>query len=145
MVATRFAVATHIMLLLASDAAARTGGPATSSRLAVAVNTNPVVVRRITGALARAGLVRVQRGPGGAQLARPAGEITLDDIWHAVHAGHAKPLVPLHARPNGASAQTERVRAVLGDTFGGAEAAFRHALAATTLDQLAERCLPIAA
>ena len=63
MVATRFAVAIHLLLLLASG---QVHGPATSGRLAQSVNTNPVVVRRITGLLARAGLIRVRRGPGGA-------------------------------------------------------------------------------
>lgn len=43
-------------------------GPATSLHMAQGVNTNPVVVRRITGLLARAGLVRVKRGLGGAKL-----------------------------------------------------------------------------
>src|SRR4051794_27958953 len=66
MVATRFAVAIHILLLLAC---ARPQDKATSEFLARSVNTNPVVVRRITAQLARAGLIRVRRGPGGAELA----------------------------------------------------------------------------
>jgi len=82
MVAASVAVAIHILLLLASDSL---DGPATSLRLAGSVNTNPVVVRRITGLLARAGLIRVRRGPGGAMLARLPSAITLGDVWCAMN------------------------------------------------------------
>ena len=67
MVATRFAVAVHILMLLAISR----GAHATSLVLARSVTTNPVVVRRITRLLARAGLIWVRRGPGGAELLRP--------------------------------------------------------------------------
>ncbi len=143
MVATRFAVAAHIMLLLAEAGLGGSGGgeaigqPATSSRLAAIVNTNPVVVRRITGQLARAGLVRVHRGPGGAVLARPADEITLDDIWAAIHAGAPRPLVPLHARSVAAGERGRAAHDALAGAFGDAEAAFRAALARITLRELA--------
>lgn len=113
------------------------GVPATSSRLAAIVNTNPVVVRRITGQLARAGLVHVHRGPGGAVLARPAGEITLDDIWTAVHAGATRPLVPLHALAPSAGQRGRAAHEALAGAFGDAEAAFRAALARITLRALA--------
>jgi DNA-binding IscR family transcriptional regulator len=49
--------------------------------MARSVNTNLVVVRRITGSLARAGLIRVKRRPGRAKLVRAPEEITLGDIW----------------------------------------------------------------
>jgi DNA-binding IscR family transcriptional regulator len=147
MVATRFAVAAHVLLLLAgqgrecSERPALPGThrdrpPATSARLAQVVNTNPVVVRRITGQLARAGLIRVFRGPGGAELARPADKITLDDVWRAVNAGAARPLVPLHARNADADAGARVMHDALASAFGEAEAAFRQALGRTTLEGL---------
>jgi DNA-binding IscR family transcriptional regulator len=142
MVATRFAVAAHILVLLAGSDLGRDHQPplqpATSARLARIVNTNPVVVRRITGKLARAGLIRVHRGPGGAELSRPAREITLDDVWRAVHAGGPRPLVPLHPRPPIENAP--KVHDVMAEVFGDAEAAFRQALRQVTLAALAEQC-----
>jgi Rrf2 family protein len=49
------------------------------------VNTHPVVVRRIMGALRNAGLVTVQPGVGGgAALAREPEAITLLDVYRAV-------------------------------------------------------------
>ena len=132
MVSTRFAVAIHILLLLAT---ARQTGPATSQFLASSVNTNPVVVRRITGQLARAGLVRVRRGPGGAELTRAADLLTLADIWVAV-TPRAGRLLPLHACPNQACPVGRDVHAVLGRAFATAEQALLEALARTTLADL---------
>ncbi len=134
MVATRFAVAAHIMLLLAGEGArTRT----TSLRLARCVNTNPVVVRRITGQLARAGLIRVHRGPGGAELARPPAAISLGDVWRAVNARPARPLLPLHVQPDPDSPASRRLRGVLAEAFSLAEAEFEAALGRLTLDRLA--------
>ena len=133
MVATRFAVAVHILLLLAAE---RTDARPTSLRLAQSVNTNPVVVRRITGLLSRAGLVRVHRGPGGAELVRNASCITLSDVWRAVNPGKARPLLPLHARPDPLCPVGCSIQAVLGAAFGEAEHALHAALAQTTLDTL---------
>src|SRR5579875_2281390 len=97
MIATRFAVATHILMLLATDDGS---GRATSLRIAKSVNTNPVVIRRITGQLARAGLVTVRRGPGGATLRLPADRITLSDVWSAVNPDRERDLLPLHPDPD---------------------------------------------
>ncbi len=135
MVATRFAVAIHILLLLACDRAA---GKATSQMLARSVNTNPVVVRRITGQLARAGLIRVRRGPGGAELARPAGEISLGDVWRAMNSGSLKPLLPLHASPDPQCPVGRKIHSVLGAAFVAAEEAMHESLRGTSLASLVQ-------
>ena len=131
MVPTRFAVAAHIILIVAAGRP----GASTSVRLAASVNTNPVVIRRIAGQLVRAGLIRVRRGPGGAELVRPTTAVTLGDIWRAVHdADH--PLLPMHGNPNPACTVGARVHAVLGEAFGEAEQALEAALDRTTLSDL---------
>jgi len=134
MIATRFAVAVHILLLLA---AAVDRAPITSARLALSLRTNPVVARRITGQLARAGLVRIRRGPGGAGLARPPATITLAAVWAAVNADDTRPMLRLHAGADNSDAQ--RVQVVLTESFAAAEAAFRRALDRVTLADLAGR------
>ena len=133
MVATRFAVAIHLLLLLASG---QVHGPATSARLAQSVNTNPVVVRRITGLLARAGLIRVRRGPGGAELARAPADISLGDVWQAVNPGAPRPLLPVHTSPDQACPVGRGVQEVLSRAFTLAEAAMQGELRRTTLDGL---------
>jgi len=83
---TRFPVAVHVMTTLAYH----DGRAVSSPQLAESVGTNPVVIRRTLGQLRRAGLVRALPGQaGGARLARPAGTITLLDIYTAVGGGSA--------------------------------------------------------
>lgn len=139
MVATRFAVALHILLLLACQ---RRAVPATSQLIARSVNTNPVVVRRITGQLSRAGLVRVRRGPGGAELTRPPHTITLADVWLATNTGTSGKMLPLHACPNAECPVGRDIHAVLGRAFDTAERAMLEALQRTTLAALTEALSP---
>lgn len=131
MVATRFAAAVHILLLLAT----RTTEKTTSEVMARSVNTNPVVVRRITGQLARAGLVRVRRGPGGAELTRSPAEITLRDVWRAMKPAGEVPLLPLHEAAHHCPIGREMGQ-VLGAAFASAEFAMEQALSRTTLESL---------
>jgi DNA-binding IscR family transcriptional regulator len=137
MVATRFAVAIHILLLIASD----TADEATSARMAVSIGTNPVVVRRIAGHLARARLISVQRGPGGAALARPAAEITLRDVWRAIHPEKDR-LIRVHARTSKADPIGRQVPELLRQRFDQAEAAMLRDLATTTIADLLARMEP---
>ena len=130
MVATRFAVAIHILLLLACR---QRCGPATSHLIAASVNTNPVVVRRITGQLARAGLVRVRRGPGGAKLTRPPDQITLCDVWVAINTEKKRPMLPVHAFPSQDCQVGQQIQAVLGTVFASIEQAMHASLRGTTL------------
>ena len=136
MVATRFAVAIHILLFLACRAG---GGPATSGLIAASVNTNAVVVRRIMGQLARAGLVRVQRGRGGAMLARVAGSITLCDVWRAMTPDG--PMLRMHA-PGVACPVGQQVQGVLDETFAAVERAMLERLEGTSLADLAGKIRP---
>ena len=142
MVATRFAVAIHILLLLACR---QRCGPATSHLIAESVNTNPVVVRRITGQLARAGLIRVRRGPGGAELVQAPELITLCDIWRAMNPGKAGPTLPLHAYPNLDCPIGRDVHEVLGQAFASVEHAMQAAMQGTTLAVLIASMQPKAA
>ena len=141
MVATRFAVAIHILLLIAR----RQDAPETSQRLARSINTNPVVVRRIAGMLARAGLIHIRRGPGGAELLRPASAISLGDVWGAVNPGRHRPLLPVHKAPQQNCPVGSHIRLLLGEAFTSAEAALQEQLARTTLAGLVDRLDPISA
>ena len=90
---SRFSMAVHIMTALAFM-----DEKVTSEVLSDTVNTNPVVIRRLVSRLARAGLVRTERGKsGGFSLARSAKTISLLDIYRAVMADTE--LVPLHENP----------------------------------------------
>ena len=76
---TRFAVATHILTLLAMAK-----GPISSSMLAASVNTSAAVVRQLLMRLSEESLVTSKMGPGGGSLlGRAAAEISLQDVWQA--------------------------------------------------------------
>src|SRR5947209_16981319 len=90
---SRFAVALHVLVALAHGSESG----ATSEQLATSVSTNPVVVRRILGALVRAGLVSGQGGrSGGYRLARDPSRIRLSDVHRAVE---PQGVLALHENP----------------------------------------------
>ncbi len=130
---TRFAVAVHIMTMLAANR----GAPQTSEVLARSAATNPAVVRRLLGALARAGLTKSQLGKGGgAELARGPKKITLAEIYLAVE---EPGLIPLHrAAPDPACPVGRHIQPALKEVGGLAETAFMAALEAVTLKQVAK-------
>ncbi len=138
MVATRFAVGVHILLFLAWEPS----GQATSGRLATSVGTNPVVIRRLAGQLARAGLIRIRRGPGGAELARPAEQITLGDVWRAMRRPEL-PLLPVHRGPGAAAKEMgAAIPPLLRGVLDEAEEAMEGRLAKFTLADLLKQLAP---
>ncbi len=89
---TRFALAVHLLVLLALD-------PDTtldSAALSVSPATNPVHVRRVLGQLRDVGLVNSRIGMnGGWTLARAPEQIDLGQVWRAVNSDD--PVLGLHA------------------------------------------------
>jgi len=87
-------MAVHVLTLLV-----RANGKALKSEsIAGSVNTNPVVIRRLLGQLALAGLVASQSGAqGGTWLARSADDIRLSNVFKAVCCGE---IFALHDAPS---------------------------------------------
>ena len=84
----KFAVAAHALAYLAHVDARTPEAAVSSVELAASISTHPVVIRRVTGMLAQAGLVATRAGAkGGAWLTRPAADICLDEVLRAVDAG----------------------------------------------------------
>jgi Rrf2 family protein len=110
-------------------------GPVTSERIALSVNTNPVVIRRALGLLQKAGLVQSQRGANaGWVLAKRPTAITLLDIYNAVETG---PLFAMHhSTPNQTCPVGRGIQPTLKDVYGGLERALRRDLAKTTVAQV---------
>ncbi|MDB5470897.1 MAG: Rrf2 family transcriptional regulator [Caulobacter sp.] len=81
----KFPVAAHALAYLAHKDADAPARAVSSAELAASMPTNPVVVRRVTAMLARAGLIATRMGAGGgAWLTRDPGTITLDEVLRAV-------------------------------------------------------------
>ena len=84
----RFPVAAHALAYLAHKGALSAEAAVSSAELATSISTNPVVVRRVTALLAKAGLIATRPGAcGGAWLLQPAASIGLDDVLKAVNGG----------------------------------------------------------
>ncbi|HEY0105117.1 MAG TPA: Rrf2 family transcriptional regulator [Rhizomicrobium sp.] len=131
MASLRFATAVHVMVLLAHEDASAPARAVTSGYLAQSIGANPVVVRRVVGALASAGLLETRAGAqGGAWLAREPRKIHLSDIYDAVEDG-----APLGFRE---TADTEcpvgrAAPQVICGIVRSIDAAARNSLAKTTL------------
>ena len=81
----RFPVAAHALAYLAHAGAFGPEAAVSSAALAASMPTNPVVVRRVTAMLARAGLIGSRPGArGGAWLLARPEAISLDKVLHAV-------------------------------------------------------------
>ncbi|ALL14850.1 Rrf2 family transcriptional regulator [Caulobacter henricii] len=82
----KFPVAAHALAYLAHKQAFSPDRAVASVELAASVPTNPVVVRRVTAMLGKAGLIGARAGAnGGAWLLQPPQDITLDRVLRAVH------------------------------------------------------------
>ena len=81
MVNQQFATAVHVLTALACNKKELMN----SDRLAVSVNTNPVVIRRLLSLLTKGKLVITIRGKsGGVKLAKDPAQISLKDIYLAI-------------------------------------------------------------
>ncbi|MFD0849998.1 Rrf2 family transcriptional regulator [Sphingosinicella xenopeptidilytica] len=106
----------HVLLHMAEHE-----GPMTSETLAKAMQTNPVVIRRVMAGLREAGYVRSEKGHGGGwTLACDLRAVTLRDIYDAL--GHPS-LLAMGNRTEAPGCLVEQaVNAALSDAFRDAEA-----------------------
>lgn len=127
MVNSRFAVAIHILVLIAS----RPHDDLPSDYIASSVNTNPVVIRRILGMLRQAGLIRTSIGKAGAVLAKEPSRISLLEVYQAVE--RDSELFAVHENPNPHCPVGKRINAVLNEAFHSAQSALENKLAAQNI------------
>lgn len=120
----------HVLLHMAEA-----DGPVTSEVLAVAMQTNAVVIRRIMAGLRDAGFVRSEKGHGGGwTFASDLETVTLRDIYDAL----GKPaLLAMGNRTEAPGCLVEQaVNAALSDAFAQAEALLLDRLGTVTLAML---------
>jgi Rrf2 family protein len=135
---SRFAVAVHAAATLAYRQS-RGAEYVSSEQLAASVRTNPVVVRRIIRALARAGLVATKEGKGGgARLARSPRRIALLEIYRAVEDDGG--ILAFNPNPpNRRCPVSCGIKGALAPVFGAVEDALAHTLGKATLAAVLDR------
>lgn len=113
----------------------RQPGPKTSETLARAMDTNPVVVRRLMAGLRDRGLVRSEKGHGGGWIiARDPGHVTLRDIYEALGGPE---ILAMGNRTEAPGCLVEQaVNAALGSAFDEAEALLLRRFGEVTLNRL---------
>lgn len=129
---TRFPVAIHILALIGIN----NSMPNTSELMAKSVNTNPVVIRRITSALKKAGLIQVKAGVGGASLLRNPDTVTLLDIYNAIRSSDDVVILDLHQEPNPRCYVGANIHQALRTPFAAAQEAMERELASHTLGEI---------
>jgi len=120
----------HVLLHMAER-----DGPMTSEVLAKAMDTNPVVIRRIMAGLREKGYVRSEKGYGGGwTLARDLSRVTLRDVYIAIG---CPPLLAIGNRTESPGCLVEQeVNAALGEAFRDAESSLLSRLGEVTLASL---------
>lgn len=121
----------HVLLHMAEH-----GGPMTSEVLARAMETNPVVIRRIMAGLRDEGYVQSEKGHGGGwTLARELSTITLRDVYRALG---CPSLLAMGNRTESPGCLVEQaVNAALGKSFREAEELLLERFGEVTLAALA--------
>lgn len=110
-------------------------GPTTSESLAAAMQTNPVVIRRLMSGLREAGFVDSAKGHGGGWvLACALEDLTLRDIHEAV--GAPGLLAVGHREESPGCLVEQAVNAALGQAYRDAEALLLERLGQVTLADL---------
>lgn len=131
-ISTRFSVGIHILSLLEVNKE----GVNTSEFIAKSVNTNPALIRKITGMLRNAGLVNVRPGIAGATLAKELSDITLLDVYQAVNVVQDKELFGIHDNPNPACPVGRNIQDAIEPIFSIAELALEKALGVVTIEDI---------
>ncbi|MBN9408404.1 MAG: Rrf2 family transcriptional regulator [Burkholderiales bacterium] len=110
-------------------------GPVTSEWLAQAMQTNPVVVRRLMAGLREAGFVASAKGHGGGWvISCPLEHITMRDIHEAV--GAPELLAVGHREESPGCLVEQAVNASLGQAYDDARALILEQLSQVTLAEL---------
>lgn len=131
---SKFAVAVHALSMLAVEQDERH----TSRDIAESVATNPVVIRRLLAQLTRAGLVESTHGAkGGFRLAKPAGKVSLHDIYKAVE--DCGSLFALREKSNAKCPLACRMKEILEDVFSAVDSKVAPELQRTTLQDIVKR------
>lgn len=125
MINTRLSVAIHILALISINP------KMSSDQIADSVTTNPVVIRRISSDLKKAGLISSRAGVSGSSLTRDPDKITLLDIYKAIHI--ERELFSIHNKPNPNCPVGKKIQKTLDITFNSVQTAMEDELSNKTL------------
>lgn len=132
-ISSRFTIALHMFMCIHIF---EKDHKITSDFLAESIHVNPVVIRRLLSQLKAAGLLSVQRGSGGASIAKPLSQITFLDVYRAVDCVGEGGLFHFHENPNPDCPVGRNVHRVLDGRLERIQAAMEREMAGMTLESV---------
>lgn len=129
-ISSRFTIAIHIFSCIETFGEEQ---KITSDFLASSIQVNPVIIRKLLGQLKDAGLINVQRGSGGASLAKPAEEISMLDVFNAVESLDNRKLFHFHENPNPECPVGRSIHPVLDGRLDNIQSAMENEMKSVTL------------
>lgn len=132
-ISTKCSVAVHCLIFIHE---ARGIAKVTSSLLAESTGCNPVVIRNITSALKKAGLITIPRGTGGAELRIDPSQITLYQIYAALEPHGLASLIGIHPCEERSCPVAQNIRKVLQSPYHQIENAVRQTMESITLQSM---------
>ncbi|GIO70444.1 MULTISPECIES: Rrf2 family transcriptional regulator [Paenibacillus] len=128
----QFSVAVHILCFLEFNKNDRT----TSELLAMSVNANSAVIRRIMQKLTKAGLITSTLGTNAAiTLVKQANQITLLDVYRATLENN-QDLFIIHQDTNPTCPVGSKIPHLLDGVYSKVQATMENELSSITIDQL---------
>ncbi|MGE7667811.1 Rrf2 family transcriptional regulator [Ureibacillus composti] len=131
MINTRLSMGIHILSLVALSNEPES---LNSEWIATSINTNPVVVRRLTSSLKKANLVKAYIGNRGLQLMKEAKDISLLEVLKAVDPTNH--LFHIHQNSNIQCTVGRNIESTLGTIFSDIQKETEWKLANLTLDDV---------
>ena len=129
-ISSRFTIAIHIFSCIDTFEKEH---KVTSDFLSGSIRVNPVIIRKLLSQLKAAGLVNVQRGSGGASIAKPPEQITFLDIYRAVECVDHEGLFHFHEKPNPECPVGRNIHRILDDKLQQVQDAMENELRKITL------------
>lgn len=131
-VSTQFSIAVHAMLMVAYFPDVKI----TSDIVAQSAGCNPVIIRNAFAKLKRAHLLLTKSGKGKTELARPAEEISLWDIYSAIEGSNAELIFKIHTNTSGICPVGSQICNILHGHLIDATNAMKQELSAIKLSDL---------
>jgi DNA-binding IscR family transcriptional regulator len=108
----------------------------TGDFIARSIKSNPTIIRNVMALLRNAGIIAITPGAGGAKLARPAKQITLNAIYQAVNPVKDRKLFKIHANSEPRCPIGRNITALLDPVFSKAQSALEKDLNKSTLQDI---------
>ena len=136
-ITSRFTIAVHI--ITAIDYFQKTRR-VSSEFLAGSVGVNPAIVRNVIGMMREAGILRTQKGSGGAELTRPLSDISLYDIYKAVDCVDSEAgLFHFHEQPNPECPVGRNIHQALDESLAEIQRVMEEKMRSVSLADISER------